>query len=310
MNEIEVLISSTLRLACPLIFASLGGFYSEKSGVVNIALEGKMLIGAFVAASVCFTTKNPYLGLMAAMIAGAMVGYFHAFCCVSLRADQIVVGTAVNLLIMGLIPLFCKSLYGTVGSTPSIALSDKFYPIHLPFLSEIPILKVFFSQVPLFYLAIICVGISYYVFHHTRFGLHIKAVGDHPQAAYSLGVNVVRVRFLAVILAGTIASIGGAYLSIAHGSGYARNMTSGRGFISLAALIFGKWRPVQACLACLLFGFADALQIRAQGSQIFGVEIPVQFIQMMPYLLTIIILAGFIGRSNPPLYIGIPWKKN
>lgn len=292
MNEIQILLLSTLRLSTPLIFASLGGFFSERSGVVNIALEGKMLVGAFVAAFVCYETKNPYIATLAALFAGALIGLLHGFCCITLRADQIVVGTAINLFVMGTIPLFCKSLFGSVSSTPGISLNEKLEPSSM------------------FVLAVFCAIFAHYIYRKTNFGLHLKAVGDHPKAAYTLGVSVVKVRYLAVMIAGMLASLGGTYLSIAHASGYARNMTSGRGYIALAALIFGKWRPIPAALACLMFGLADALQIRTQGASLFGVDIPVQFIQMIPYLLTIIILAGFMGRANPPIYIGIPWKKN
>lgn len=306
----EEILSSTLRLATPLVFAAIGGMYSERAGVVNIALDGKMLLGAFAAAWGTLTFHNPWVGLFCAILSGLLSGILHGILCVLFRAEQIVAGTAINCLAYGLTPVLCRAFYGASGSTPNIPLEEKFLEAPIAGLSSIPFIgPVFFNQNYLVYLSGIIVFISFFVMKHTVFGLRIQAVGDHPEAADTAGISVIKTRMTGVMIAGMIAAMGGAFLSIAHGSGFSRNMTSGRGFMALAALIFGKWRPLPACLAALLFGFADAIQIRLQGNPIFGFEIPVQFIQILPYFLTIFVLTGFIGKVKAPLAIGQPFQK-
>lgn len=286
------LIWSTIRLSTPLILAALGGLFSERSGVINIALEGLMLAGAFTAAAVTYAVGDPYLGLLAGMMAGVLIAAIHAVACIRYKADQVVTGTAINILMIGMPAFLSGAFFLSSGSTPQIPKE------HL--IPWIPIV-IAFALVP----------ISWYVLYKTPFGLRLRSVGENPEAADAAGVKVARMRYAGVLLSGALAGIGGAYLSIGQSSLFTRNMTSGRGFIALAALIFGKWRPVQTLLACLLFGFTEAISIQMQGVVKLpsGDDIPVQFIQMVPYVLTIIVLAGFIGSSRPPRALGIPYEK-
>ena len=294
MSEIFTisLIWSTIRLSTPLVLAALGGMFSERSGVINIALEGMMLAGAFTAAAVTYAVGNPFVGLLAGMGAGLAIAAIHAVACIRYRADQVVTGTALNILMIGVPGFLGGALFLSSGSTPQIAKE------HL--IPWTPIV-----------IALALVPITWYVLYKTPFGLRLRSVGENPEAADAAGVRVARMRYAGVLLSGLLAGIGGAYLSIGQSSLFTRNMTSGRGFIALAALIFGKWRPVQTLLACLLFGFTEAVTIQMQGVVKLpsGEDIPVQFIQMVPYLLTIIVLAGFIGSSRPPRALGIPYEK-
>lgn len=280
------LILSTIHLATPLVLAALGGLYSERSGVINIALEGLMLAGAFTAAAVTHYVGNPWIGLLAAIVAGVLLAGIHAVACISFKADQVVTGTAINILMIGVPAVLSGAFFLSSGSTPQI-----------PKENLIPWTPVI--------LALLLVIATYYILYYTPFGLRLRAVGENPEAADAAGINVKRIRYTGVLISGALAAIGGAYLSIGQSSLFTRNMTSGRGFIALAALIFGKWRPIQTMLACLLFGFADALATQMQGV----IDIPVQFIQMIPYVLTMIVLAGFIGLSRAPRALGIPYQK-
>jgi simple sugar transport system permease protein len=286
------LIFSTIRLSTPLVLAALGGMFSERSGVINIALEGMMLAGAFTAAAVTFPTGNPWIGLAAAIGAGLLVAMLHAVSCIRYKADQVVVGTAINILMIGLPGFLSGAFFLSSGSTPQIPIEQ--------LIPRVPIVMAF-ALVPL----------SWYVLYRTPFGLRLRAVGENPEAADAAGINVARMRYSGVLLSGALAAIGGAYLSIGQSSLFTRNMTSGRGFIALAALIFGKWRPVQTLAACLFFGFTEAVTIQMQGVVKLpsGEDIPVQFIQMVPYVLTIVVLAGFIGHSRPPRALGRAYEK-
>ncbi len=286
------LIWSTIRLSTPLILAALGGMFSERSGVINIALEGMMLAGAFTAAAVTYAVGSPFVGLLAGMGAGMMIAAIHAIACIRYRADQVVTGTAINILMIGVPGFLSGAFFLSSGSTPQIP-KEQLIP-------WTPIV-----------IAVALVPIAWYVLYKTPFGLRLRSVGENPEAADAAGVPVARMRYIGVLLSGVLAGIGGAYLSIGQSSLFTRNMTSGRGFIALAALIFGKWRPVQTMLACLLFGLTEAITIQMQGVVKLpsGEDIPVQFIHMVPYLLTIIVLAGFIGSSRPPKALGIPYQK-
>ncbi len=294
MSEIFgiALLLSTIRMATPLLLAALGGMFSERAGVINIALEGLMLAGAFTAAAVTHYTGNPWIGLLAGMAAGVGVAAIHAVACIQFKADQVVSGAAINILFFGLPALFSGALFLSSGSTPQIPREQ--------LLPWTPIV-IAFALVP----------ITWYVLYRTPFGLRLRAVGENPEAADTAGVSVTRIRYTAVLLSGALAAIGGAYLSIGQASLLTRNMTAGRGFIALAALIFGKWRPVQTMLACLLFGFTEALAIQMQGVVKLpsGEDVPVQFIQIIPYVLTIIVLAGFIGLARAPRALGLPYEK-
>lgn len=286
------LIWSTIRNTTPLILAALGGMFSERSGVINIALEGMMLAGAFTAAAVTYAVGSPFVGLLAGMGAGMVIAAIHAIACIRYRADQVVTGTAINILMIGVPGFLSGALFLSSGSTPQIP-KEQLIP-------WTPIV-IAFALVP----------IAWYVLYKTPFGLRLRSVGENPEAADAAGVPVARMRYAGVLLSGILAGVGGAYLSIGQSSLFTRNMTSGRGFIALAALIFGKWRPVQTMLACLLFGLTEAVTIQMQGVVKLpsGEDIPVQFIHMVPYLLTIIVLAGFIGSSRPPKALGIPYQK-
>ena len=297
------LIASTIRLATPLVLAALGGLFSERSGVINIALDGKMLAGAFTAAAVTHAAETSLhmggasqrIGLLGGMLAGLFIAAIYALSCITFKADQVVSGAAINILMLGMPGLLSGAFFLSSGSTPQIA-KDHLLP-QSPLVIAIAIL-------------VLVAGI-WYVVYKTPFGLRLRSVGENPEAADAAGVSVGRIRYSGVLLAGILAGIGGAYLSIGQSSLFTRNMTAGRGFIALAALIFGKWRPVQTLLACLLFGFTEAVSIQMQG--VFklpsGDDIPVQFIQMVPYVLTIVVLAGFIGSSRPPRALGIPYQK-
>ncbi len=292
------LIFATIRSATPLIFAALGGLFSERSGVINIALEGLMLAGAFTAAVVTLQTHSPYHGFVSGLVAGAVLALVYAIACIKFEADQVVAGMAINFLMIGLPALISGVIYDSTGSTPQIAIEDK-----LPMISN----SLSWGSILAFALIPIC----WYVLYKTPFGLRLRAVGENPEAADAAGVNVIRFRYVAVVISGILAAAGGAYLSTGQSSLFTKQMTAGRGFIALAALILAKWRPVPVLLACLFFGFTEAMTITIQGliKLPSGEAIPVQFIEMIPYVLTIIVLAGFIGTSRAPKALGIPYKK-
>ena len=300
---LPILLESTIRVATPLVLAALGGLFSERSGVINIALEGKMLAGAFTAAAVTYTvdkrlgmgTASPWIGLLAGMIAGLFIAAIYAVSCIRFKADQVVSGAAINILMLGVPGFLSGALFLSSGSTPQIP-KDNLLP-QSPWFVAVVIL--------------VLVAVIWYVLYKTPFGLRLRSVGENPEAADAAGVSVSRIRYSGVLLAGILAGLGGAYLSIGQSSLFTRNMTAGRGFIALAALIFGKWRPVPTLLACLLFGFTEAGSILMQGVAKLpsGEDIPVQFIHMVPYVLTIVVLAGFIGSSRPPRALGIPYQK-
>lgn len=282
---ILALFLATLRLATPLIFASMGGLMSERSGVVNVALEGFMLVGAFAGAVIGHHYSSAWIGWGSALIVGLLIGALYAFFTIELKADQIITGMAFNLLVMGLIPFLTKILYNSTGSTPPIPVDDRF---------------IFEPLIMAFALV---VAISFWLYK-MRSGLWLLFAGEHPEALVSSGVSVRKVRWSAVSLSGAFAAWGGASLSLFLSSSYSPLMTGGRGFMALAALIFGKWKPLPTLGACFLFAFADALQIRLQGIRIWDIDVPVQFIQILPYLVTIIALAGFIGKSEAPKALG------
>ena len=284
------LLTSAVRLATPLLLAALGGMFSERSGVINIALEGLLLAGAFTAASMTWYAGSPWVGLVAAIAAGAAVAGVHAVACIRYRADQVVSGTAINILLTGVPALLSGAFFLSSGSTPQVPREN--------LIPWAPIL-IAFALVPL----------TYYVLYYTPYGLRLRAVGENPEAADAAGVSVNLMRYAAVLLSGALAGIGGAYLSIGQSSLFTRNMSAGRGFIALAALIFGKWRPVQTMLACLLFGFTEAVAIQLQGVHFGGEEIPTQFVQIIPYVLTLVVLAGFIGTSRAPRALGLAYQK-
>ena len=293
-----ILLFSMIRSATPLIFAALGGIFSERAGVINIALEGLMLAGAFTAAVATYELQNPYLGFLSAMAVGALVALIFAVAVIKFEADQVVTGFAVSLLMLGLPAVISSRLYDSAGSTQQIAQEHLLWNIG----NRISIASI---------LAFAIVPLCWYVLYKTPFGLRIRSAGENPEAADAAGVNVIRLRYIAVVLSGVLAAAGGAYLSIGQSSLFTRGMTAGRGYIALAALILAKWKPIPVMFACLFFGLTEALSIQMQGviKMPSGEDVPVQFIQMIPYVLTIIVLAGFIGLSRAPKALGIPYRK-
>ena len=277
------LVVTGVRLATPLLFAALGGVISERSGVVNVALEGKLLVGAFAAAALTVATGDPWIGVLGGAGAGAALGLLHALAGVVLRGDQIVVGISLNLLAVGLTQFLTGALFGSSANSPSFRGLPTWGAAHLS---------------PLVWVALIAAPLVHALLAQTRFGLRVRAVGEHPEAAESVGVAPMPVRVAAVALAGALAGTGGAYLAL-DASQFVKNMSSGRGFLALAAVIFGKWRPLPAAAACLFFGTTEALQIRLQGQ-----GVPTQFVQMIPYVLTMVALAGLVGRSRAPAALG------
>lgn len=282
----EILLAC-LRMSTPLIFAAMGGLLSEKSGVINIALEGFMLVGAFSAAVSSYYLHSAWMGWMIAFILGCTWAATYALFVIRFKADQIITGTALNLLAIGVAPFITKILFNSTGSTPALELGSRF------------------SFEPLLFAFLLVMAIAFWL-GRMRSGLWLQFAGEHPEALATSGVSPRKIRWLAVVLSGGFAAWGGASLSLFLASAYSPLMTGGRGFMALAALIFGKWKPLPTLAACLFFGLTDAIQIRLQGVPIGGVEIPVQFIQILPYIVTIIALAGFIGTSRPPKALGRP----
>lgn len=305
MEIIALILASGLRSATPLTFAALGGIFSERAGVVNIALEGIMLTGAFTAMLVSYYTGSPWLGVLAAMLAGGLIALIHAFVSIEFRANQVVSGVAINLLAVGLTSFFLQVIFKSAGQSPSVNDLGK---ISLSFLKGVPFFYNLLNDLsPMVYLAILFVIIANYVLFKTTFGLRLRAVGEHPEAADTVGISVKGVRYLCVTLSGLLAGIGGATLSVGLLNIFSEGMTAGRGFIALAAVIFGKWTPFGALIAALFFGIADAMQMLAQTLQI--TFLPREIWLMLPYILTILALAGFIGRSIPPAASGQPYDK-
>jgi general nucleoside transport system permease protein len=304
---------STLIEATPLALAATGGVISERSGVVNIAMEGMMLTGAFFAVGISIFTHNAALGLLAGILTGGLMALVHAFAAIRLKADQIVSGMAINLLALGLTSYLVFSVYGSNGTPPPCASTcsgDEVRTIpdwSIPVLSTIPGLgKILFQQNPIVYLMLALVLLTQFFLFRTTLGLRIRATGEHPRAVDTAGINVQRLRYLAVVLSGLLSGLAGGYLALSISGSFSENMTSGRGFIALAAMIFGKWNPLGAFGACLLFGFGqatyDTIQNTAGPAQQYST-----LIAMLPYALTIVALAGFIGRSTPPAADGVPY---
>ena len=311
-------IDATLRVATPLILCAMAGLFSERSGIIDISLEGKMLMSAFAAASMAALTGSPLLGLAGGILVSVALSLIHGFACITHKGNQVISGLAINILASGLTVTLGIALFAQGGQTPFLNKSERFTDIVLPFAEQaehVPVLGTIYKEIIsghnlLVWVALFSVIFTGYVVFRTAFGLRLRAVGEKPEAVDSAGVSVSGLRFQAVIIAGVLCGIAGTYLSTAHGAGFIREMAAGKGYIALAALIFGKWRPVPALLACLMFGFMEALAARLQG-----VEIPVigyistDLILVLPYLLTVILLAGFIGRASPPRSIGVPYIK-
>lgn len=285
------LILASFRFATPLILAALGGIFSERSGVVNIALEGMMLFGAFAAVYGSASTGNPWIGVLYAMIAGLAFAAILALVCVTFKANQIVVGTGINIFASGITIFLLQVLFSVKGTSPMV--------------NRLPAFRFFGVRFnPITYIALILVPIVWFIFFKTHWGLRIRSIGEHPAAADTLGINVNKWRFISVLISGVLAGLAGAHLSIGDGSAFVRNMSAGRGFIALAAMIFGKWHPFGAFGAAMLFGFAEAVAVRVDFA-----FIPSELISAIPYVLTLVVLAGFFGKSIPPAASGEPYYK-
>jgi ABC-type uncharacterized transport system permease subunit len=298
------LVAATLRAATPLAFAAMGGIFSERSGVVNIGLEGMMLTGAFFGIAVVGWTGEWELGILAAMGAGGVLALIHAFFSIHLRADQIVSGTAVNFIALGLTGYLFRAIYGPRG-TPE--LEERIPEVSIPLVRDIPfgVGDIIGRMNLMIWLAIALVVVAYIVLFKTPVGLRIRSVGEHPKAADTVGISVYGVRYAAVVVSGMLAALGGAYLSFGFGGAFNENMTIGKGFIGLAAMISGNWRPFPAFTVCLLFGFSEGLARRLQNEA----DISVNLLQTLPYILTLVALVGIIGRSRPPAAVGRPYVK-
>lgn len=307
MPDLTSLIHSAVLYSTPLILAAIGGLYSERSGVVNIGLEGLMITGAFTAAVTTIVTGNPWIGLAAAVVAGVLMAIPHAVASITFKADQVVSGVAINFLALGLSIYLVKYLYDGAGKTPTVP--ELLHQVPVPLLSDIPVIgPSLFNQFPTTYLAFLVVIVTYIVLYHTSFGMRLRSVGEHPHAAETAGINVIRMRYIAVMISGALAAAGGAGLSIAIGSEFGQTTVSGQGFISLAALIFGKWHPFGVLGAAIFFGFSVSL---ALIGQIYGWTqvVPSELLSMLPYVLTLLALAGFVGRSEAPAVVGKPYEK-
>ena len=315
-------LDSSLRLATPLLLACLAGLFSERAGIFDIGLEGKMLAAAFLSAAIAATTGSVWLGLLAGVGASLLLSAIHGLASITLRGDQIISGVAINFLAAGLTVVISQDWFGQGGRTPQLSGAARFDPIVWP--GAVTKIKDLRNADPLtqaysellsghaiiVYAALLMVPLSWWVLYSTRFGLRLRAVGENPAAVDTAGISVVKLRYAAVLICGVLCGVAGAYLSTALQAGFVKDMTAGRGYIALAALIFAKWRPWYALSACLLFGFLQALALRPDVlERAIGLKVQVQLLDALPYILTVIILAGFVGKAIPPRAGGEPYVK-
>ena len=312
------IFGSGIRLGVPLILACLAGLWSERSGVVDIGLEGKMLSGAFAGAAFALFTGSAWLGLLGGVAVTVVVSLVHGYASIDQRANQIVSGTAINMVADGLTALIGNAIWSQGGRTPEVPDTALFNAIKLPFvdnLDGVPILGSIYRHLIsghdiITYAAFAMVPLTYWALYSTRFGLRLRAVGENPAAVDTAGISVRGLRYSAVVICGVLVGLSGVYLSLAQAAYFQPHMSAGKGFIALAALVFAKWRPWPALATCLLFGFLDALATRLQGVELPVIgAVPVQAIQALPYILTVVLLAGFIGKAIPPKASGIPYVK-
>lgn len=300
LTFVTLTLAATLRVATPLVLCAMGGLFSEKSGIIDVGLEGKMLMAAFFAAATASLTGSAWAGVVAAVVAAEALALLHGFACITHRGNQVVSGIALNILAAGLTVVLGTAWFARGGQTPPLGDGERLKPIFFPVAGDNVLV----------YVALLSVPFTWWLIARTRFGLRLRAVGEMPLAVDAAGVSVAWLRYRAVLLCGLFSGLAGAYLSIAQNAGFSRDMTAGQGFIALAAIIFGKWRPFPAFGACLVFGLLDAVAIRLQGVKVPGVgEVPVQLIQALPYLLTLFLLAGFIGNAVAPKAAGVPYEK-
>jgi len=319
INEITLILNSTARTSAPLVLAAFAGLYSERAGVVDIGLEGKMLFGAFAAGAAAATLGSPWIGLFVAMAASMLLALLHGFVVITKGGNQIVSGMAINIVAAGLAPTLANTWYHKGGQTPFLIDAQRFGAITLPGIDAaagIPVLGAIYADFLsghniLTYATVPVAMMLAYILYRTRFGLRLRAVGENPEAVDTAGLSVAGLRYQAVLITGALCGMSGALLSTGLGNGFIRDMSAGQGYLALAALIFGRWKPYTTLSACLLFGFVSALQGRLQGVDLplVGV-IPTQFTMMLPYVLTVVILAGFAGEMTPPKASGVPYKKD
>ncbi|NBW50939.1 MAG: ABC transporter permease, partial [Betaproteobacteria bacterium] len=312
------MLASTLRVSTPLILCALAGMFSERSGVVDIGLEGKMLFAAFAAGAAGAAYQSTTLALLLGVMVAVVLSWMHGLACVSHKGDQVVSGVAINIIAAGMTVVLGIAWFAQGGQTPPVSTDVRIkalFPGLQEALAHVPLIgrvvgEGLLSHNALVYLALVLVPVSWWVLFRTRFGLRLRAVGENPQMVDAAGVSVTGLRYAALTINGVLCGLAGSYLVLAQSANFSANMTAGRGFMALAALIFGRWHPVGAFWACLLFGFLDAAAIRLQGVQISGFgEVPVQLIQALPYLLTVVLLAGFIGKAVAPQALGRPYSK-
>ena len=311
------ILDSSVRLATPLIFAALAGLFSERAGIFDIGLEGKMLASAFLAAAVAATSGSVWIGLLAGTFASLVFSGIHGVASITFKGNQLISGVAINFLAAGLTVLVAQSWFEQGGRTPSLSGTARFDPITFPFteqLGQLTFIGPVYSELIsghtiLVYFAILAIPGSWWILYKTTFGLRLRAVGENPEALDTAGISVIKTRYLAIIICGILCGLSGAYLSTGLSAGFVKDMSAGRGYIALAALIFAKWRPWYILSACLLFGLLEAISNRYQNIDVFDITLPVQFMQTLPYLLTVIILAGFIGKAIPPKAGGQPYSK-
>jgi simple sugar transport system permease protein len=313
------MLASTLRLATPLIFCARAGLFSERSGVVDIGLEGKMLFAAFAAGAAGAVSGSTTLAMLAAIGVAVALSWMHGLACVSHPGDQVVSGVAINIIAAGLTVVLGIAWFSQGGQTPPVTTAVRIEPLFpqaaaalagIPWVGSV-LGEGLLSHNTMVYLALLLVPFSWWLLFRTRFGLRLRAVGENPQMVDAAGVSVMRLRYTALTLNGILCGLAGSYLVLAQSASFSPNMTAGRGFMALAALIFGRWYPVGALWACLLFGFLDAAAIRMQGVQFAVIgEVPVQAIQALPYVLTVVLLAGFIGKAVAPQALGRPYTKD
>lgn len=312
------ILDSTIRLAVPLLLACLAGLYSERSGIFDIGLEGKMLMAAMCTGAVAAMSGSVWVGLLAGIAGSVLFAVIHGVASITFRGNQLISGVALNFVASGVTVLVAQSLFQQGGRTPPLSGDARFNPITLPFadaLSGVPILGPFYADVvsghgALVYIAFLAVPATWWVLYRTRFGLRLRAVGENPASVDTAGISVVRLRYGAVVITGVLCGLAGAYMAAGLQAGFGKEMTAGRGYIALAALIFAKWRPWYALMATLLFGFFQALALRPDViKNTIGFDVPVPALDALPYILTVIVLAGFVGRAIPPRAGGEPYVK-
>ena len=311
-------LDSTVRLATPLLLACLAGLFSERAGIFDIGLEGKMLAAAFLSAAVAYTSGSAWVGLGAGIFASLLLSGIHGLASITFRGNQLISGVAINFLAAGMTVVVAQSWFGQGGRTPQLSGAARFEPITLPFaeaLREVPVLGPIYYELisghtALVYIALLFVPLTWWILFRTRFGLRLRAVGENPAAVDTAGISVVWLRYMAVLICGVLCGIAGAYLATALQASFVKDMSAGRGFIALAALIFAKWRPWQALYSCLLFGFLQAFALRPDVIHtVVGFKVNGQLLDVLPYILTVIILAGFVGKAVPPRAGGEPYVK-